>query len=56
MINNIDNSNVYLEVSEIKSDSPVLNKLNENVQVLRLMELFIFGILYIIRKLSLIHI
>ena len=33
MINNIDNSNVFLDVSEIKSDSPVLNKLYENGEI-----------------------
>ena len=33
MINNIDNSNVFLDVSEIKSDSPVLNELYENGEI-----------------------
>ena len=33
MINNIDNSNVFLDVSEIKSDSPELNELYENGEI-----------------------
>ena len=33
MVNNIDKSNVFLDVSKIKSDSPELNELYENGEI-----------------------
>ena len=33
MVNNIDKSNLFLDVSKIKSDSPELNELYENGEI-----------------------